>query len=70
MQRYSNLSDLHIFMHYYHQTLIVKSSLLIFAKVTTVSNDDNSLIFLQMFCYFEGAMGFHCNREVTKQMTK
>ena len=26
--------------------------------------------FEQMFCRFEGAMGFHCNREATKQMTK
>ena len=24
----------------------------------------------QMFCRFEGLMGFHSNREVTKQMTK
>ena len=27
-------------------------------------------IFEQMFWHFEGAMGFHCNREATKQMTK
>ena len=24
----------------------------------------------QMYCRFEGAMGFHCNREATLQMTK
>ena len=29
-----------------------------------------AFVFEQMFCHFEGAMGFHCNREVTKQMTK
>ena len=29
-----------------------------------------TFIFEQVFCHFEGAMGFHCNREVTKQMTK
>ena len=29
-----------------------------------------AFIFEQMFCRFEGAMGFHCNREATKQMTK
>ena len=23
-----------------------------------------------MFCNFEGAMGFHCNQEVTKKMPK
>ena len=27
-------------------------------------------IFEQMFCRFEGAMGLHCNREATRQMTK
>ena len=25
-----------------------------------------ALFLKQMFCYFEGAMGFHCNREATK----
>ena len=29
-----------------------------------------AFIFEQMFCRFEGAMEFHCNREATKQMTK
>ena len=29
-----------------------------------------AFVFEQMFCHFEGAMGFHCNREVTKQITK
>ena len=29
-----------------------------------------AFIFEQVFCRFEGAMGFHCNREATKQMTK
>ena len=29
-----------------------------------------AFIFEQMFCYFEGAMGFHCNQEVTKKMPK
>ena len=29
-----------------------------------------SFILEQMFCRFEGAMGFHCNREATKHMTK
>ena len=29
-----------------------------------------AFIFEQVFCHFEGAMGFHCNREVTKQMAK
>ena len=24
----------------------------------------------QVFWHFDGAMGFHCNREVTKQMIK
>ena len=28
------------------------------------------LVFELMFCRFEGTMWFHCNREVTKQMTK
>ena len=27
-------------------------------------------VFEQMLCRFDGAMGFHCNREATKQMTK
>ena len=26
-----------------------------------------TFIFEQVFCHFEGAMGFHCNREVTKK---
>ena len=29
-----------------------------------------AFIFEQMSCYFEGAMGFHCNREVARQMTR
>ena len=29
-----------------------------------------ALFLKQMFCYFEGAMGCHCNREVTKQDDK
>ena len=27
-------------------------------------------VFEQMFCHFEGAMGCHCNRKATRQMTK
>ena len=27
-------------------------------------------IFEQVFWHFKGAMGFHCNRETTKRMTK
>ena len=27
-------------------------------------------IIQQMFCCFDGAMGFHCNREATEQMSK
>jgi hypothetical protein len=29
-----------------------------------------TFIFEQMSCYFEGAMGFHCNRKVARQMTR
>ena len=29
-----------------------------------------TFIFEQMSCYFEGAMGVHCNREVARQMTR
>ena len=29
-----------------------------------------TFIFEQVFCHFEGAMVFHCNREARKQMTK
>ena len=32
--------------------------------------DDNTIIFQQMFCCFEGAMGGLCNQEVTKQDDK
>ena len=32
--------------------------------------EKRSDIIQHMFCHFEGAMGFHCNREVTKQMKK
>ena len=29
-----------------------------------------AFIFEQMSCYFEGAMGVHCNREVARQMSQ
>ena len=29
-----------------------------------------AFIFGQMFCCIEGAMGFHCNRKATEQMSK
>ena len=32
--------------------------------------EKRSDVIQQVFCRFEGAMGFHCNREATKQMTK
>ena len=35
-----------------------------------VSYNRFGFIFAQVFCRFEGAMGFHCNREARKQMTK
>ena len=37
---------------------------------TPYGGEKRSDVIQQVFCRFEGAMGFHCNREATKQMTK